>query len=795
MHSMSGTGATVPATSSAEQLVVAPVSPVPRSLAVGGGNAMFIDGRCVHQESAIKRLEITFDGRTIPAMGWGMPLPERTEGDSYWWGIVEVERIEVPRLAWIELRAELADGRIATGRLGSLDLLPEPEVPEADRIPESEASQRGLPHAGERSVAICMATWEPPRELLERQVESIRQQTHDDWICLISDDASSPEAVEVIREVIGDDPRFCLSASEERRGFYRNFERALAMVPEDARFVALSDQDDRWQPEKLEELLGAIGEGITLAYSDMRIVDEEGSVLSETYWSFRPNNYTDFASLVVANTVTGAASVFDRRLLADALPFPPPLGNAYHDHWIAQIALALGSIAYVPEPLYDYVQHGTAALGHLAANNNGLNSSGRLARARTITDRIRGHGIHPGWRPFYFNIYLRTCVTSRVLAMRVGSRMPAPKRRALKRATPISASNLAWMVGRSARNGISGVTETLGREGAMLRGFLWRGLGEARKRVRRAAPAAAPAPDAFREVHKPVESGLKPILLDYFTRDGSTVMMRLLATSPQIAIEDVYPFERRYFAYFWCWAHVLTREEWNDRSWDPTALASLEDVQEQSVVGPPPWLPRPLLGLVQGETELARRCFDFAWEQFSERVRTVAAETGAPPPRYTAEKHMNTWRIATEQLPPHELVVLLRDPRDSWVSIHSFERGERMGGEDRASEEQMLEHVISRQRERLAWIGDLLAAGTTPVIRYEDLVLDLDGVAARLSELFGIELDPDAVRADGETRERHVSAASPEASIGRWREEMPAEIAARFESELGEPMRELGFEL
>ena len=215
--------------------------------------------------------------------------------------------------------------------------------------------------------------------------------------------------------------------------------------------------------------------------------------------------------------------------------------------------------------------------------------------------------------------------------MRVGARMSAPKRRALKRATPISASNLAWMLGRSARNGISGVTETLGREGAMLRGFFWRGLGEARKRARRAAPAAAPAPDAFREVHKPVESGLKPILLDYFTRDGSTVMMRLLATSPQIAIEDVYPFERRYFAYFWCWAHVLTREEWNDRSWDPTALASLEDVQEQSVVGPPPWLPRPLLGLVQGETELARRCFDFAWEQFSERVRAVAAETGAPP--------------------------------------------------------------------------------------------------------------------------------------------------------------------
>ncbi len=272
-------------------------------------------------------------------------------------------------------------------------------------------------------------------------------------------------------------------------------------------------------------------------------------------------------------------------------------------------------------------------------------------------------------------------------------------------------------------------------------------------------------------------------------------MMRLLATSPQIAIEDVYPFERRYFAYFWCWAHVLTQEAWDERIWDPTALASLEDVQQQSVVGPPPWLPRPSLGIVQGEGELARRCFDFAWEQFSDRVRAVAEDSGAPAPRYTAEKHMNSWRVATEHLPPHEMVVLLRDPRDTWVSIHSFERGERMGGDDRASEERMLNHVISRQRERLEWIALLEERGDVPVVRYEDLVLGLGEVADRLAERFEIELDVDAVRADAEIRERHVSASSPEASIGRWRTELPDELATRFARELGDPMRKLGFDV
>ena len=40
-----------------------------------------------------------------------------------------------------------------------------------------------------------MATYEPPAELLERQLESLRAQTHTDWICVISDDASEPGGV------------------------------------------------------------------------------------------------------------------------------------------------------------------------------------------------------------------------------------------------------------------------------------------------------------------------------------------------------------------------------------------------------------------------------------------------------------------------------------------------------------------------------------------------------------------------------------------------------------------------
>ena len=187
-----------------------------------------------------------------------------------------------------------------------------------------------------------------------------------------------------MQRILDGDPRFVVSRSPRRLGYYHNFERALSMAPPSAAYATLADQDDRWHPGKLEALLGALGDA-NLVYSDARIVDRDGRLLSNTYWSRRRNNYTNLASLLVANTVTGAASLFRRELLELALPFPPRHGSPYHDHWLAMVALATGRIAYVDRPLYDYVQHRGAALGHARANAAGPRVArlGRLREAPT----------------------------------------------------------------------------------------------------------------------------------------------------------------------------------------------------------------------------------------------------------------------------------------------------------------------------------------------------------------------------------------------------------------------------
>ena len=353
--------------------------------------------------------------------------------------------------------------------------------PPAERAYGRGRGTRQLASAAQPLVAICMASFDPDPVLFRRQIESIRAQTHGSWVCLISDDGSSHAALAAIEEVIGGDDRFVLSRADANAGFYRNFERALELVPDEVDYVALCDQDDEWRSDKLERLLAGLEPGARLVYSDMRIVDEQRSLISETYWSFRRNNHTDFGSLMLANTVTGAASLFERSLLEHVLPFPPRHAAAYHDHWIAQVAMALGPLSYVDEPLYDYVQHDAAAIGYLTANAGGRYSANPLQRARISLRRLRDRRFHLGWRQPYFNVYCRIALAARVLQMRCGAEL-APGRASVIEQLIDPSRAARWLLRRALADGLTDRRDTRARAADGRRPRLERG----------AAPTPAP---------------------------------------------------------------------------------------------------------------------------------------------------------------------------------------------------------------------------------------------------------------------------------------------------------------
>jgi glycosyltransferase involved in cell wall biosynthesis len=439
--------------------------PLPSRITAARGNALFVAGHHGHGARPIESAALLANGREVPLLAAAMPRPDlagsEAEGARGFWGIVPIPAGSEGALE-LQLRVGYAGGDSEVAQLATIEMaaaLPAPE--RGSPAPASELA----------AIAICMATYEPEPALLRAQLDSIRAQTRRDWICVISDDCSSPEGFAAIEAEVAGDSRFRVSRSPERLGVYRNFERALAMAPPEPRLIAFADQDDVWREQKLERLAAAIGDA-GLIYSDARIVDEGGGLIAPTYWTRRANNSTNLASLAIANTVTGAASLFKRELVELALPFPDAPGELFHDHWLALVALAGGSIRYLDEPLYDYVQHPRAALGHAVANALQPGETSRPGVIDGIRRRIRRE---LDWRELYFDQLCRIQLLATVLLLR---RLPGDrrKRRTLARLANLERpSSAAWLALRSLRR-LSGRNETLGLELGLLRGSAWRRL-------------------------------------------------------------------------------------------------------------------------------------------------------------------------------------------------------------------------------------------------------------------------------------------------------------------------------
>ncbi|WP_439662490.1 glycosyltransferase [Lentzea sp. HUAS TT2] len=336
-------------------------------IAVGRGQVVELEGTVTHDDLPVQAVAVRAGGKTYPGTtghpGNGIrlrvPVGARTSAGS----------------VALELLVTLADGTLFACDLPPLHVRPQATV---------ERVETAWPATG-RKVAICLATYNPPRHHFAAQVDSIRAQTHENWVCVISDDNSDEAGRATLRDVVGDDPRFVVVEHDENVGFYGNFEHALQLVPADAEFVALSDQDDLWDADKIETLLAEFADpSVLLAFADMRLIDDHDTEIADSVWTGRSRQNADLEQLLLLNTVTGAASMVRADVLAERmLPLPPSTPASYHDQWLAASALAIGRIAFVDRALHSYRQHGANVTGwqvpRLADGLPGLKGLARYA--------------------------------------------------------------------------------------------------------------------------------------------------------------------------------------------------------------------------------------------------------------------------------------------------------------------------------------------------------------------------------------------------------------------------------
>ncbi|MFC5285469.1 glycosyltransferase [Actinokineospora guangxiensis] len=337
-----------------------PVGPV----AVGSGQAVEFRGWVAHDAVPVREVDIAVGAHRVTG-DRGHDRPDvaaalAAAGVRAPRGAGVVFRVLLPAVDTavdlpVVLLVRLVDGTVLRRELGALRAVPRFEAAE---------TAADWPGTGTR-IAVCLAAYRPDRDFLSAQIQSIRNQDHPNWHCVICDDASGEAFVEEIREIVAGDDRFTVVANTDNVGFYRNFERALMCAPADADAIALCDQDDVWDPDKLSTLAKELDDpDVALAYSDMRLIDDEGSVIGSSFWGGRTNQWSHLDSLLMLNTMTGASMLVRASLVRDTvLPFPPGSPSAFHDQWVGSVALAHGSVRFVPRPLYSYRQHGANVTG------------------------------------------------------------------------------------------------------------------------------------------------------------------------------------------------------------------------------------------------------------------------------------------------------------------------------------------------------------------------------------------------------------------------------------------------
>lgn len=221
---------------------------------------------------------------------------------------------------------------------------------------------------GPRGVSVAMGTHNGAAHIAE-QLESILSQSLLPSEIVLSDDASSDDTVSIAREVVGSRVPLTVMLNPTALGVTANFEQAISACA--GEFVALSDQDDVWLPDRLSTAVSELARrpDLLLLHADARLVDADGKPLGHTLFDALELTQRErdlvhggraIEALLRRNLVTGATTVLRRELATRAAPFPT---GWVHDEWLAIIAAATGTVDLIEDPLIDYRQHGANQIG------------------------------------------------------------------------------------------------------------------------------------------------------------------------------------------------------------------------------------------------------------------------------------------------------------------------------------------------------------------------------------------------------------------------------------------------
>lgn len=287
--------------------------------------------------------------------------------------------------------------------------------------------------------------------------------------------------------------------------------------------------------------------------------------------------------------------------------------------------------------------------------------------------------------------------------------------------------------------------------------------------------------------HNIVESRYSPIIVPAIGRSGTTLMMSVLNSHPEIIAPGSYPYEYRQASYFWHAMRIMTHPANFEMSMHPDSF----ETDSFYALGYNPYIHRmyhKAHGFNQVSTwqdeVLPSATINFFKSMVDEYIDRVIADSGRPQIKFVAEKTlvspmneivMNVYSGARQ-------IILVRDLRDSFLSARAFneKRGTQSFGFDGRTDKQVLAsraHIANLMVQAHRFADD-----RTIFIRYEDLIHDQRFTLTTIFQFLELKHSPALIDAIAEslandTRQRsvHSTTKDPVSSVERWRRELSEE--------------------
>lgn len=213
-------------------------------------------------------------------------------------------------------------------------------------------------------ITIALCTYNGAR-WLGQQLDSYLAQTDLEWALWVSDDGSTDATRDILARFAADHgarhPVRILDGPRE--GLAANFLSLLCNPDLPLDPVALSDQDDVWQPGKLARALAQLdGQDQPAVYGSQSLhVTDDLTTIGPSRMPLGPFG---FGNALVQNVISGHSAVLNPAGLALVRAAGPQPGLPFHDWWLYLLVSGAGGAVIVDDAVtLLYRQHGDNLMG------------------------------------------------------------------------------------------------------------------------------------------------------------------------------------------------------------------------------------------------------------------------------------------------------------------------------------------------------------------------------------------------------------------------------------------------